>query len=71
MGEVAADMIDGTTCSNCGQFFRGDPVPKTKYNPTGTSTFTHGYPVLCWKCWDGASTKLDRRQYSRALMPTL
>ena len=43
MGQIAEDMIDGTTCSLCGQYFV-DPDDDSKL-------FTHGYPVLCKQCF--------------------
>ena len=42
MGEIADDHADGTCCSDCGQYFKGDKPDEC---------FTHGYPVLCWACW--------------------
>lgn len=44
MAEIAEDIIDGTACSLCGQYFE-DPD-----NPT--QTYTHGYPVVCSSCWN-------------------
>lgn len=41
MGQIADDMIDGTSCSWCGVYFEG----------------THGYPVLCNDCFKGAVKK--------------
>lgn len=41
MGEIADDMIDGSCCSECGQYFIDDD----------SELYTHGYPVLCWDCW--------------------
>ena len=43
MGEVSEDILDGTVCSLCGQYFQ-DPKDKHK-------CFTHGYPVVCKKCY--------------------
>lgn len=42
MGEIAEDMIDGTMCSLCGQYFK---------NPKKDELYTHGYPVACKECW--------------------
>ena len=36
MGEIADDMIDGTSCSLCSQYFEE----------------SHGYPVACKGCWE-------------------
>lgn len=43
MGEIADDMIDGTSCSVCGMYFK-DPDEKD-------TLFTHGYPVACKQCF--------------------
>ena len=60
MGEIADDMIDGTVCSDCGMFF----------NAKGES-YTHGYPVLCWDCWDDWKPSERRDAHvRRALVPT-
>ena len=40
MGEIADDMLDGTTCSECGAFF--DDVVNGEDPP--------GYPRLCVAC---------------------
>lgn len=45
MSEIADDMIDGTCCSECGCYFRDKD---DEYD----SLYSHGYPVLCWDCWD-------------------
>lgn len=44
MGEIADDMIDGTSCSLCGCYFK-DPKKEG-------FAFTHGYPVYCRDCWE-------------------
>lgn len=64
MGQIAEDMIDGTSCSSCGVFFR-DPNDKK-------AAYTHGYPVLCWDCWKDLPKK-DRKQsgLQRALVGDL
>lgn len=46
MGEIADDMINGSCCNECGCYFK---------NPGDEDFFTHGYPVLCWDCWDKKS----------------
>lgn len=43
MGEMAEDMIDGSACSECGCYFK---------HPNEHAIYTHGYPVLCWDCYD-------------------
>ena len=35
MGELADDILEGRSCSICGQHFTG----------------IHGYPVVCKDCW--------------------
>ena len=45
MGEIADDMIDGSSCSLCGCYFK-DPDSK---EPKG---YSHGYPVYCKDCWE-------------------
>ena len=60
MGELADDIIDGTTCELCGCFFvdaKGE-------------VYTHGFPAVCWDCWRDL-TKPDREQCQRALVRTL
>jgi len=44
MGEVAEDMIDGSCCSLCGQYFQDSDDKDMIY--------THGYPVVCKDCWE-------------------
>jgi hypothetical protein len=51
MGEIANDMIDGSSCSWCGCYFEEE----------------HGYPVVCKECFDdwvkedgGNKKKLDK-----------
>lgn len=44
MGEIAEDMIDGTCCTLCGQYFVYKKKPEV--------LFTHGYPVACKDCYD-------------------
>ena len=43
MGEIAEDMLDGTTCSICGGYFQDPDDEDTVY--------THGYPVACGECF--------------------
>jgi hypothetical protein len=61
MGEIADDMIQGTTCSLCGQFFQGDKPDEA---------YSHGYPVVCWECWKNLN-KREKKQHQRAAKPTL
>jgi len=62
MGEIADDMIDGTSCSLCGYYFI-DPKDDNK-------TYTHGYPVVCHECWSDL-TKNEKKQYQRAIAKTI
>lgn len=41
---IAEDMVDGSCCSLCGQYFED--------KNDGGVLFTHGYPVYCWDCWE-------------------
>lgn len=61
VGEIADDMIDGTTCQLCGCFFGGLAEDEC---------YTHGYPVVCWDCWEYLPKK-QRKKYQRAERPTL
>lgn len=63
MGQNADDIVDGTVCCLCGQFFE-------ELHGDGKSCPTHGYPVVCWECWAELS-KGERKQYQRALHPVL
>ncbi len=62
MGEIAEDMIDGTACQFCGQYFQ-DPK---KYD----YVYTHGYPVVCWDCWNGLDKK-DKKNYEKSKVRTV
>jgi hypothetical protein len=42
MGEIADDMIEGRSCSLCGQYFMDKKG----------NIFEHGYPVVCDECWE-------------------
>lgn len=65
MGEIADDMIDGTTCSLCGMYFVDGTDEEG--NPR---LYEHGYPAVCWRCWKTLS-KRERANYQKALKPTL
>jgi len=54
---IADDMIDGLTCSHCGQYFADPNGPGTLY--------AHGYPVLCDECYDDC-TEEERAGLQRA-----
>jgi hypothetical protein len=61
MGEIAEDMTDGTCCQLCGGYFKGK---------TENELYSHGYPVVCWDCWQELNKK-ERKQYQRALVDTI
>lgn len=61
MGEIADDMLDGTTCSLCGMFFKGKKEDEL---------YSHGYPVVCWKCWKDL-TKEEKKNHQRAEVETI
>lgn len=63
MGQHADDQIEGTACSYCGQFFVDDKPHDEDEQPV---LFTHGYPVVCWDCFDPK----DQR-YPKSLKPTI
>lgn len=64
MGDIADDVIDGSACSGCGQYFQD---PKNK-----DAIYTHGYPVLCKDCWKEWTPK-ERKQsgLQKAVVDTL
>lgn len=62
MGEIADDMIDGTSCELCGCYFI-DPQDEDKL-------FTHGHPAVCKSCWNGL-TKDEKKNHQRAIADTL
>lgn len=43
MGDIADDMIEGRSCSQCGAFF---------HDPNTGEIYEHGYPVVCYICWN-------------------
>lgn len=62
MGEIADDMVDGTSCCLCGQYFA---------HPTDDGLlYVHGYPAVCWDCWK-TLTKKERKEYQRAEVSTV
>lgn len=61
MGEIAEDVFGGTVCELCLCYFRGEKKD---------TLHTHGYPVVCWDCWQDL-TKKQRTQYQRALRATV
>lgn len=60
MGEIAEDMIDGTCCSLCGQYFDSGNVNDEDV----PVAYTHGYPVACWDCFEPGIG------YQKSLKPT-
>lgn len=63
MGQNSEDMLDGTTCSYCGQFFMEPDKVDENDNPI---LYTHGYPVVCEDCYDPQD-----QTYPKSLKPTL
>lgn len=61
MGELTDDMIEGRSCSLCGQYFCDPKDQETIYE--------HGHPVVCKDCWAGL-TKEERKMYEKAEVPT-
>lgn len=61
MESIAQDMIDGTCCELCGQYF-ADPKKEKE-------VYTHGYPVICHDCWNELNQK-EREGYQKATAPT-
>jgi len=67
MGDIADDHADGTVCSGCGMFFKHFHKEKKP-----DELYTHGYPVLCWKCWNEWTPQERKRAgVQRALRPLL
>ena len=56
MREIAEDMLDGTMCSVCGQYFRHPKQDPLKNGDT-IQVYTHGYPVACRDCWNPGMRK--------------
>lgn len=68
MGDITEDMLDGTCCQLCGQYFQNSNNPN--------KTYTHGYPVLCKECYDDMREEMtleemDEAGYMRAKANTL
>lgn len=48
MGAMSEDMLDGTCCALCGQYFDSG-----KTTEKGVSiSYTHGSPVACHDCYE-------------------
>lgn len=60
MGEIAEDMIDGSCCSLCGQYFQ---------HPKADGIYVHDYPVVCWDCWDNLTAK-EKKDYVKSDVKT-
>lgn len=61
MGEISEDMLDGSCCELCGQYFRHPYHDDWIY--------VHEYPVVCWDCWRELS-KQERKLYQKAEVET-
>lgn len=56
------EIIEGSMCSQCGSRFK-----KSK----NSEIFKHGYPVICWDCWDVLNEKvIIINNYRRAEVET-
>lgn len=60
MGQIAEDMLDGSCCQLCGQYFE---------HPKTCEIYVHEYPVVCWDCWEELSEEVQK-QYTRADVAT-
>lgn len=48
MGQIAEDMLDGSCCSLCGQYFE---------HPKSDAIYVHGEPVVCEECYSELTDK--------------
>ena len=48
MGEIAEDIVDGSCCSVCGEYFQ---------DKENDCIFTHGFPVACKDCFRAGMRK--------------
>lgn len=64
MGEIADDLIDGSACEICGQYFL-DPDDED-----GETLYQHGYPVVCKECWSQL-TPQEKKFHQKAKAETL
>jgi hypothetical protein len=64
MGQISEDMLNGTCCQFCGQYFHN---PNSKEENT---LYVHDYPVVCWDCWK-EMPKRERKDFYRAKVPTI
>ena len=60
MGQISEDILDGSCCSLCTQYFK---------HPIKQSIYVHEHPVVCWDCW-GTLSKKERKTYSKAKVET-
>lgn len=66
MGEIAEDMLDGSCCSLCGQYFQHPN--KDKYGQS-IGIYVYEYPVICWECWNDLKPK-EKQMYQKAEVST-
>lgn len=58
MAEIAEDIIDGSCCALCGQYFvdmeEGATEITTDENGVANNAaiHSHGFPVACKECWE-------------------
>ena len=60
MGQLAEDILDGSCCELCGQYF--------KHSDEG-GIHCHEKPVVCWDCWKDL-TKEEKKSHQRAEVKT-
>jgi len=71
---------EGSQCSLCDCSFKDTkkfPDMNSKHYSAGREKFAHGYPVVCWDCWEEALDEQDKAMsvpskegYQRAEMET-
>jgi hypothetical protein len=44
VGQITEDMIDGSCCALCGQYF--------EHPKDAEAIYVHEYPVACWDCYE-------------------
>ena len=67
MDTFAEDVLDGSCCSLCGEYFEdpiADPVSKEH------AIFVHDEPVVCWECWKELN-EADKKLYTKARVKTI
>jgi len=62
MESLTNDIVTGTCCELCGQYFK-DPTA------LDNECFVHGHPVVCYECFDKLEP-VDQKTYHRANVET-